>query len=640
MGSIISFPSMYPDEDFRSILFRYQLRSPHVSYLKIRKELLGKAFTQMIIFPENLMSITTQLGVSKDFILNVIDNHSFYPFFRPFVNRDLHNDFTHKFYFSEPSRGLSSITKDLEKQFLAEEIRYCSSCLLNDYEVYGEVYLHRTHQFSFLTVCPVHEIPLIHSCSICNVPFVSDNANLMLIEPKCPNGHDIIEDNKSEWLDTFKYEFLDDIQTLMEAKNLSLNYIFQKLMVNLGNRGYIHFKGGTIYKKNLIADVIDFYGREVLGELGLNINELLRANAITNLFVPDQMRKQIVFYILLMRFFSGSVTNFLKQDESYFFPLPFGLGPWVCNNRICPFFNQKVINKCKRKVHEWITGYFTCEHCGMTYYRKGFPSVEDESRYSIETMGSLFTHKAIIYFESGININQIAELLQNNRRIVRKYLKPYRMELQRHLMTMEQKNAHDEILQVKLEVAATTQKTKLELCKETVLEAIRILGEGASRPQIRRYNIHRYDWIMKHDRVWMECHLPARRKMSRMLNLETLDDEMYQLVSAVVPKIWENLPQKKITKKEILKELPSYVEGRLRQYSDYLPKTIQLMENSLETDDHYLVRNFPHVVDWFNKSRYKKLSLKLIQNNFKSYKKCSLSVIQWVEGQIDQINNS
>ncbi|MEK5209830.1 TnsD family Tn7-like transposition protein [Psychrobacillus sp. FSL H8-0510] len=635
MSNIISFPTTFPDEDFRSILYRYHLRSPHRSYLKNRKELLGKAYSTMVMYPENLIHVINGLGVSEEFIINLIDNHTFYPLFRPFVNKDLHNTITNVFYNS--SGGLSMKIKTLENQFLSNSIRYCPTCLNDDYERFGEVYAHRTHQFSFLTVCPIHETKLVYSCSHCDIPFASSNANLMLTEPKCPNGHEINENTK-EWMDTNKYEFLDDIKALMSYNTLTLNYVYQQLMVRLGNRGYIHFKGDTIFKKDLISDMVDYYGKEVLIELGLNVNELLRV--MPSLFAPDDLRKHTIFYILLMRFLSGNTENFLKQDETYFFPLPFGNGPWVCNNRICPQYNQRVINICRRKVHEWITGYFTCNYCGMTYYRKGFPHLEDETLFSIETMGALFINQATKYINKGYTITQTAEFLRSNRTTVRKYLKLYKKENESNLLTINQNNGHKEILQGKLEVAVTDNNSKLELCKETVLEAISILGKRANRPQIRKYNIHRYDWGMKHDRTWMELHLPPKRKLPKMLNLESLDDEMYQLVSAAVDRLWENPPETKITKTSIFKTIPSFVQNRCYRFSEYLPRTIHLIERSLETDDQYLIRIFPKVVKWFKESRYKNLSLKLIQNGFKMYKKSSLTVIQWLEDQIDQINSS
>ncbi|MFB5089699.1 TnsD family Tn7-like transposition protein [Psychrobacillus sp. PGGUH221] len=637
MTNIVSFPTMFPDEDFRSILFRYHLRSPHSSYLKNRKELLGKAYSTMVMYPQNLINVINQLGVSEEFITNLVDNHTFYPLFRPFVNKELHNTITNRFYNS--SRGLGLINKRLENQFLSKNIRYCPSCLSDDYVRFGEVYVHRTHQFSFLTVCPIHEIKLIHSCSQCDIPFASSNANLLLLEPTCSNGHAINENTEPELMDTFKYEFLEDLQTLMSSNKLSLNYVYQQLMVLLGNRGYIHFKGEVIFKKDLVLDMVDYYGKEVLIELGLNIKELLKTRVMPTLFTLDDMRKQIIFYILLMRFLSGNTDNFLKQAETYYFPLPFGYGPWICNNRICPKYNQRVINICTRKVHEWITGYFTCNHCGMTYYRKSFPHEEDENLFSIETMGTLFINRSKKYYENGYNITQIAEFLQSNRTTVRKYLRPYRKEIQNNLSATDQKSAHNEILQGKLEIAVTGDNSKLELCKETVLEAIRILGKRANRPQIRKYNIHRYDWVMKYDSAWMELHLPPKRKLPKSLNLETLDDEMYQLISGAILRLWESPPKTKITKASIFKTLPSFAQARCYSFSEYLPKTTHLIENSLETDDQYLIRNFPAVVKWFNESRYKTLSLKLIQNRFKMYKKCSLAVIQWLEDQIDQINS-
>jgi predicted transcriptional regulator len=350
------------------------------------------------------------------------------------------------------------------------------------------------------------------------------------------------------------------------------------------------------------------------------------------------MRGNIVFYILLMRFASGSVADFLRKNMSYSYALPFGVGPWVCVNPICPQHSQKVILKCTRKVHEWVTGYFTCPYCGMTYYRRGLPHVEDENLYSIESMGELFIKKAIKYFHKGFTIKQIADLLQSNRTTVRKYLKPYRTKIEKNQLISNQKVELGEIQKGVQEVAVANQMSKLEVSKATIMENIRKLGGNITRPQIRKVNSHRYDYVMKHDRAWMEKHLPKRKELPTLLNLETLDGEMFRLVSKTVEELWRNPPKEKITRPQIFKALPSYIQGRCKQYRAYLPKTLELIENSLETDDQYFIRNFPNVVEWFNESRYKTLSLKLIQNRFRSYKKCSPWVIQWIEEQISSIN--
>jgi predicted transcriptional regulator len=643
MVSVVSFPATYPDEDYRSIMFRYYLRSPHISYLKNRKELIGKATPKMILYPENLMCLIDDLGVSSNFINELIENHTYYSIIRPFITEKTKEECLNTFLYSMSTQTQSwKILLGVGKQFISEHVRYCPSCLHDDIEVYGESYLHREHQYAFLTVCPIHEVSLISYCPICNEPLVSNNASRMLFEPKCINGHIIYYDYSNMRLEPLQRDLLSDLKTLMTIKEISLNQIFQRLVTSLGSRGYIHFKGNYIYKKRLLTELIGYYGEENLKRIGIDVKDLTNESVISQMLKKENLRKHILFYIIMMRFLAGSVSNFLKLDEYYFNPLPFGPGPWLCINPICPQYNERVITQCKRKVHEWVTGIFSCPHCGMVFTRKGLPYEEDENQLSIETMGSLFINLATIYYEKGYDLTTIGSMLHSNRTTVRKYLKPYRTMLHQNNKNIESEveQAMNEIIMGQNEVAsATMSSSKLEICKITVQNAIQSIGKGATRPQIRRYNIHRYDWVMKHDREWMERHLPPRRKHPSSINLSTMDEELFGLVNNAVIKIWDNPPKQKVSKTQIFKELPSYVKARCYNYPQYLPKTMELIEESLETNNHYLVRRFPEVLQWFYESRYGNLSLRLIQNRFKGYKECSPEVIQFIEKQIYLINS-
>lgn len=643
MASIVSFPPTYPDEDFRSVMYRYHLRSPHISYRKNRKELIGKATPKMILYPENLIRLTYDLGVSRSFINELIENHTFYPIIRPFIDDKVKVDCLNTFLYSMSTQTKSwKILLGVGKQLISEQLRYCPNCLHDDYTTYGECYLHREHQYSFLSVCPIHEVSLICHCPICKDTLVNDNASRMLFEPKCINGHFISSCNKVMELDPLMRNILLDFEALKTNKDVSSNQIYQRLISSLGSRGYIHFKGNIIYKKRLLSEVIKYYGEENLMKIGVDVEKLLHERSMVTILKQQDLRKHILLYILLMRYLGGSVSNFFNLDEQYFNLLPFGFGPWLCINPICPHYNERVITKCKRKVHEWVTGIFPCPHCGIVFTRRGLPFEEDETQYSVETMGSLFIKLVIMYYEQGYNIQTIANILHSNRPTVRKYLKPYRNQLDQEIENIksEVESAMNELLIGISETAATKIiDSKLEKCKATVLEAILSLGNGATRPQIRKYNIHRYDWVMKHDRDWMEELLPPRKKLPSSINFYTMDEDLFVLVNNAVKKVWENPPKKKITKTQIFNELPNYVKYRCYNYPQYLPKTMKLIEERLETNDHYLIRRFPEVIQWFNKSRYRNLSLRLIQSHFKTYKESSPEVIRFVEKQIKLINN-
>ncbi|MBJ8192714.1 TniQ family protein, partial [Bacillus cereus] len=59
---------------------------------------------------------------------------------------------------------------DRVNKIAAHVVRYCPRCLKEDFESFGECYLHRLHQIDKLDICHRHHIQLICRCPICNSP--------------------------------------------------------------------------------------------------------------------------------------------------------------------------------------------------------------------------------------------------------------------------------------------------------------------------------------------------------------------------------------------------------------------------------------------------------------------------------------
>lgn len=641
MGHIIALPPFLPDEDYRSILFRYHLRSPYSSYIKSRKELIGRAISKPILYPQQLMRLKIQLGVSDQFLMSIIQNHTFYPLYRPFMDEAKHANFLDSMLEVTPSPMNVKLLMQRQRQNLIHfYAHYCPLCLEEDFKMFGECYLHRMHQFCNVSVCPKHAIPLLTHCQVCGTPFGTDTGSLFLHEPRCTNGHPIRSRGDEVRLGAAVENYLADVYSLMNATELNLDILYTKLIADIGSREFIHFRGDYIFKKRLLTECVEHFGEDYLKALGISIDTLFNEKYMVEFLNKQHLRKWISIYLLLMRFLSGSVKSFLnKESASYAIQIPFGNGPWICVNNICPFYRQKIITRCKRKAHEWITGNFTCPHCGLIYTRKGHPKEENEEQFSIETRGHLFIELAARYYQEGLNINEISIKLLSNKTSVRKYLSLYRKKIRNDSQEIDM-----ELITKQLELgprqAAATMRPKLETCKETVLCALKVLGPKATQSELRRYNIHRYDWVMKYDRNWMEAQLPPRRSLPKELKRESMDDDLYAMVAQAFEEVNRNPPKTRICKAEIFRRLPSYVQSRVYNYSDALPKTIQYLEQHVESIDQCLVRRLPQVVAWFEHSRYRKCSLKLIQSYFPAYRKGSEITKKWVEEQVQTMVKS
>ncbi|ASA24277.1 TniQ family protein [Paenibacillus donghaensis] len=176
MGSFVFFPSTYPDEDFRSIVFRYFLRSPLV-FTKAKYEMFGEYGTRKAaLIPLNLSRIEKEFGLTPAFAERIIENHTYYPFLRPFISIDIQSKFWDVMYSSVYEKNSRSLLIRHIQSLLHSSARYCSACMKEDLENIGIVYLHRIHQFSFLHKCLKHNITLIDACPVCNISLTNLNS--------------------------------------------------------------------------------------------------------------------------------------------------------------------------------------------------------------------------------------------------------------------------------------------------------------------------------------------------------------------------------------------------------------------------------------------------------------------------------
>lgn len=91
------------------------------------------------------------------------------------------------------NNNMLNVTKLFSKQ-----VKYCPKCLYEDYEKYGECYVHRAHQFDFMTCCHLHRVELIDYCPNCNCPLSKDYAETLLSKPQCPSCSNAIKVKKSD----------------------------------------------------------------------------------------------------------------------------------------------------------------------------------------------------------------------------------------------------------------------------------------------------------------------------------------------------------------------------------------------------------------------------------------------------------
>lgn len=184
MDKLPFFIAPYPDEDFRSIIYRYGLRMGD-DIFQANKELFGFKSSHMPLIPRNLNYFLERIpNISFDYFIN---NFTIIPLIKPFLPQSRLNQILS--FIKSPNNTTYSGSQLLQR-ILSQQIKYCPLCIEEDVKTKGEVYVHRIHQPQFITVCSIHNHSLITNCSVCGVA-LSDKKTY-LGDRKCKNNHRIL----------------------------------------------------------------------------------------------------------------------------------------------------------------------------------------------------------------------------------------------------------------------------------------------------------------------------------------------------------------------------------------------------------------------------------------------------------------
>jgi hypothetical protein len=100
-----------------------------------------------------------------------------------------------------------------------------------------------------------------------------------------------------------------------------------------------------------------------------------------------------------------------------------------------------------------------------------------------------------------------------------------------------------------------------------------------------------YSWLSRHDRVWLEAHLPAPLKVCRKrehLDWHEIDKKLCEEIKKACSEILQSENPIRISLTEIIRRVghKSWIEKRDKK----LPLTTELIKNSLESLEDFMIR--------------------------------------------------
>lgn len=660
MEKMIIFPELYPDEDFRSILFRYHVRSGNYSIKQTSKELFGTINLFHSHIPRMMKKFINCLpigtGYSIEFFLKY---HTLLPFFRPFITKKKYDIYMEDIIEGTlaGSRRAYSIPVVRGNPLLSDEIRYCLECLKADDKLYGECYVHLMHQIKFLDFCEIHKSRLISSCPICGEIFSSSN---MLRVPLCSNNHNImcnIKDSSENEMG-FKLKIFSNIkQMITNTESLSPGYMMDKILMLLGNKGYIHYKG-NINKQKFLNDLFEYYSEKNMLSLGYFYKKITNANNIRKIFTTQRMHSDPLFYLLIIQFLIGTVEGLIEYDQPYSIPLPFGCAPWRCFNCICSGYGKRVVNNCKtshRVDYREITGTFKCELCGFTYVRRTRTGTNknynNDNCFVVIDRGWHWANHVLELFFSGKSISHIAKKMGSGEPAIRRYLSN---KLNKCGNTSDiEWSKLKRISEMPEEVHSSLKEILLGYSQASVaifnedpisFYRDRILRIIERDPKVTRRDLHRISglskalkWIIDNDKEWLDNLIPSRslNKKYSDSDIHKMDEEMSKKVKKEVRKlIGLNLPRP-ICQTSILNQLTSNDKNLIMIYKGKLNLTMNIITKNIETPHDFLLRNLPRMVDRAKSRGIKNVTYNSIASMSVRYRNCNNDTKNVIEKELN-----
>ena len=310
------FPEMYPDEILYSVFSRYHRYSGNQTMKMTYSELTGgkQNFScNPVILPRNLEYLVTQIqgyGISFN---DLLYERTFFPFITLFRSDDLMElAKTWAFSSSINSSQLVSCEQDYFHTY-SGPLKYCPSCLEEQYSVYGEAYWHRLHQIPGVLVCTKHKMLLQKSrvlpravtdgfhcldkaliSSIQNVDYL--NTDDMKIAVQLAHGIQWISDN------------FEKAHRLWNEYSSCFREVYFHLLIKKG----FATKHRVILVSQFTRDIVRYFGN-VLSFFNLSFYNNNSHSWPIRIFLSGGREIEPLRHFLMMQYLSGSIQDFFDQ---------------------------------------------------------------------------------------------------------------------------------------------------------------------------------------------------------------------------------------------------------------------------------------------------------------------------------------
>lgn len=580
-------PEFYPEELIYSWCARYHQRMGYRSREATGRDLFGKAAIKVATdLPSNLAALTkASVWNTWKTVDELIDKHSLLPFYAPFVpsfrvaqiRTDMANDRGGSIH-----ARLGILTQRVRNQTL----RFCQMCVISDRTKFGETYWHRVHQAPGVVVCPTHQIFLDESAvkPYMNGPLCKELLTADTQVTDLP-VRSIRKDNRDH--NTY-LELATNSQWLLDHPHIGHkgNDENRERYVGLLYARRFSRYSGRVRLTALGAAIRQHYSRDLLEYFHCGFDKT--TNWVIRLMHETKKAQPPVEHLLLIHFLGLSIKDFFKTPTRR---QPFGEGPWPCLNPACENFRRPIITTCQqvpRKGFGEPKGIFRCA-CGLAYYRIGADNCPND-RFHANGFDSVTESWKITLTDLAVEnptVKSLAAHFCTSPQIIRQHLLDLGFEY-------ESRTIRGISYSVMIFPGADRQQEKLKLRKSKRTEWLSLQENNSEMPRngfCRKY-IELYGWLARHDKQWLDTHLPPRKSRGGpgyRYDWHKVDKELAKRVRHEANRI-RSSPGK------LVRVSPSLVAGNLGKLAlvnkrgYLLPLTCQALSEVCESIEDFAIR--------------------------------------------------
>ncbi|MFF3102617.1 TnsD family transposase [Viridibacillus arvi] len=569
-------PKMYPDELLYSFVARYHAYSKNISINHTVFELF--TYNIQISTPDlpiNLKSLFEQIKVFNTIELEeILGKHTFFNFYTNFIGEEAKNFVKNAMYTGVKKGAIHMKTGVMasgvkEKKYFC----YCTDCLNEDIQQFGETYWHLTHQLPGVMVCTKHKAFLEES----DVLFRSKERLEFYTASNTIKISFLRKDNKQKVNDTLLVIAKECTALAFHNFNFDLKRLQVVYKSLLLRQGFIIGKE-VVDQEKLASSFESYYGNELLRKLQSTVSYDNPSCWLKSITRKHRKSFHAIRHILFIVFLQENLESISKMEYSD--NLPFGKGPYPCLNKTAKHYRELTITDIEVRVcykTKVTMGIFRC-HCGFHYLRKGFDKNKSD-RYKIGRVlqfGDVWIDEVKkLINEQKLRYRLVARRLGVDTKTVIKYSKePIIIK-------------NDNIDLRKREVAKKQAKW-LSLIKD---------NDGLGVTKLRSKEPALYNWLYRNCREWHKANSPKEKRddSKRIIDWKQRDYEMEEEVLIVAENLLRVNPPVRITLSRIGNEVGK--RSLLEKHLESLPRTKTTLEQIVEDIPSFQIRRLHIIVN-------------------------------------------